>query len=93
MPNRQDLSPSIFKTLVENSLDVITLIDEDGYTIFQSLSVEATLGYSPEELIGKNIFDLVHPDDVELALKSHEQILDQLDIPRVIIKFLHKDQT
>src|SRR5471030_2747536 len=45
-----------FRTLTENSLDVLTILDRTGVVAYKSPSVKSVLGYTPEELIGKNIF-------------------------------------
>ncbi len=54
----------LFRALIENALDVITIIDAEGVIRYQSPSVERVLGYKPAELIGVNIVELLHPDDV-----------------------------
>jgi len=52
-----------FRSLIENATDIITVLDRDGTRRYVSPSVERSLGYRAEELIGKTPFDLVHPDD------------------------------
>ena len=61
-----------FRALVENSTDAITLFDSNGVTIYDSPAAPGMLGYGPEELIGQNVFDLIHPDDL-----AHVQLLFQ----------------
>jgi PAS domain S-box-containing protein len=53
--------------IVQNVPDIIYILDESGNIIFISNSV-MQYGYSPEELIGKKIFEIVHPEDREKAL-------------------------
>lgn len=53
-----------FRTLIENSLDIITVLNQDGTIRYASPSVKRVLGYAPKELLRKNAFELVHPDDV-----------------------------
>ncbi len=52
-----------FQALIENALDVITVLDADGVQRFLSPSVKRVLGWSPEELIGRTALELIHPDD------------------------------
>ncbi|MFN2576749.1 MAG: PAS domain S-box protein [Pyrinomonadaceae bacterium] len=52
-----------FRSLIENATDIITVLNRDGTRRYVSPSVQRSLGYEPQELIGKNPFDLVHPDD------------------------------
>lgn len=52
-----------FRSLLENATDIITVLKRDGTRSYVSPSVERALGYRAEELIGKNPFELLHPDD------------------------------
>lgn len=54
-----------FQELIENSSDIITLLDEDGVIRYQSPSIERILGYDQEEMLGEVAWDYVHPDDIE----------------------------
>ena len=53
-----------FRALIENALDVIALIDERGMLLYTSPSTSRVLGYQPEEVVGRNVFDYVHPEDL-----------------------------
>ncbi len=53
-----------FRSLVQNSSDMITVLDTDGTIRYLSPSIERILGYKPEDLIGKNKFDYIYPEDV-----------------------------
>ena len=54
---------ALYQALVDNSRDMIALTDSDGIFLFASKSHEATLGYTPEELIGQPISMIVDPRD------------------------------
>jgi len=51
-----------YRTLLQLLPDIVYIIDPDGYFTFLSQSV-GSLGYTPEELIGKHFSAIVHPDD------------------------------
>jgi PAS domain S-box-containing protein len=57
----------LFRLLVQNSSDIITLLGRDGTVLYQSPAIGRVLGYPPEQRIGKNIFHspLVHPEDAD----------------------------
>ena len=57
------------RSLIENAADIITVLNRDGTRQYVSPSVEHSTGYQPDELIGKDPFELVHPDD---ARELHE---------------------
>lgn len=48
---------------VHSSPDVIAILDADATIRYVSPSIEPVLGYQPEQLLGKNWFQYVHPDD------------------------------
>jgi PAS domain S-box-containing protein len=56
-------SELFYRNLIADSLDGMVLTDNTGIISFSSASVKKILGYEPEELEGKNIFDFMHPDD------------------------------
>jgi len=61
------ISEAFYRSLIGNSLNGIALTDATGIINFAAPSVQNILGYEPEELVGTNIFTLVHPDDVPVA--------------------------
>ncbi len=56
-----------FRSLIENSSDVISILSGDGELLYVSPSVERSIGWRPEELVGTNAFDLIHPDDLAVV--------------------------
>jgi len=63
-----------FKRLIEQSSDVVGVIDGNGIITHVSQSVEEILGYAPAELIGDSVIDGVHPEDRDnllAELSSH----------------------
>jgi len=64
-----------FRTIAENAFDLVALLDERGHYIYCNSTHKEILGYSPEELVGRSCFDLVHPDDREDAERLFETCL------------------
>lgn len=52
-----------FRLLAENASDVVALSAPDRTVVWVSPAVTRALGWTPEELIGTVLSDLVHPDD------------------------------
>ena len=50
--------------LEQHSWDAVHLLSADGVILYESSSVIRVLGYRPDELVGRNSFELIHPDDV-----------------------------
>jgi PAS domain S-box-containing protein len=59
-----------FRSLIENALDIITILEADGTVSYESPSVEKVLGYQSADLVGKNLFEYIHPDDVANTLHT-----------------------
>jgi two-component system sensor kinase FixL len=59
-----------FHLLAENATDIIARHSTDGTYIYSSLSCKTWLGYTPDDLIGSNIFKLVHNDDLAKVRKA-----------------------
>ncbi|MDZ7957394.1 MAG: PAS domain S-box protein [Aulosira sp. DedQUE10] len=53
-----------WRSLIENALDIVMILDTDGSIGYVSPSVEKILGYSIVDLVGKNVMELVHPDNL-----------------------------
>jgi diguanylate cyclase (GGDEF)-like protein/PAS domain S-box-containing protein len=58
------LSEERFRLLVQQSSDVITVIDANLAIRDMNRSVERVLGYTADELIGRRLIEIVHPEDV-----------------------------
>jgi diguanylate cyclase (GGDEF)-like protein/PAS domain S-box-containing protein len=57
-----------FRSLVQNSSDVVTVVEPDTRIRYQSPAVERILGYDADELAGTLLNELVHPRDRETIL-------------------------
>ncbi len=64
-----------FRSLVQNSSDVITIVDADGTILYNSPAVERVLGYKPEERVGTNAFDYIGPSELEQVTRMLEELL------------------
>ncbi|MDD1727631.1 MAG: PAS domain S-box protein, partial [Methanospirillum sp.] len=58
-----------FRSLIQNSSDIIRILDKDGVIIFDSPSSSIILGYPEGFLIGSKGFDYIHPED-QLRVQS-----------------------
>lgn len=65
-----------YRVITENSCDMITLHDVNGIYQYASPACKTLLGYEPEELVGRNPYDLFHPDDIATVQASHVAVLD-----------------
>ena len=57
----------------ENSRDIICLHDPDHRYVYISPACKEILGYEPDELVGTNPWELVHPEDIEALQKEGQE--------------------
>jgi PAS domain S-box-containing protein len=62
-----------FETLIRNLPDFLAVIDADGILRFVNLRVETVLGFKTGDVVGRNVFEFVHPDD---APRAHAEFAD-----------------
>jgi PAS domain S-box-containing protein len=62
-----------FRSLVQSSSDVITILDAQGQIGFLTPSVRRILGYDPADYVGRTVWELLHPED----LARVRQVLDE----------------
>jgi two-component system, sensor histidine kinase and response regulator len=80
-----------FRRLIENAQDYITLVDTEGTILYESPSVEL-LGYQPEELVGQNVLEFVHPDDRHSCIEAITKAIVQPGTSQLgAFRFLHRD--
>ena len=81
-----------FRAWIENSSDLITVVDLHGITQYQSPSVKHLLGYTQEEVLGKSAFGLLHPDDLDkMAEYFSETIQNPQSTGSAQCRIRHKD--
>jgi diguanylate cyclase (GGDEF)-like protein/PAS domain S-box-containing protein len=78
--------------LLAQVTDAVTIVDPDG-RVRDVLpgGITQTLGYEPDDLIGTDIFDLVHPKDRELAIEAYLRAIGPDEQDAVVLRIRHKD--
>ncbi|GMR18109.1 MAG: hypothetical protein BMS9Abin33_0512 [Gammaproteobacteria bacterium] len=78
---QQDRIPSKseaqFRALVEVTSDWIWVVDKDAVYTYSSPKVRDLLGYEPEEIIGKTLFDLMPADEAERVAAEFAEIVQK----------------
>jgi diguanylate cyclase (GGDEF)-like protein/PAS domain S-box-containing protein len=83
-----------FRALIQNSSDIITVVDAEGTILYQSPAMKSMLGYEPEERIGKNAVeaDLLHPEDLTMKNEAFTKALRNPHTPVSIeVRMRHRD--
>ncbi|MDZ7690182.1 MAG: PAS domain S-box protein [Balneolaceae bacterium] len=80
-----------YQLIAENSTDMISRHAPDGTYLYVSPASDQLLGYSPEELVGKNAYDFFHPDDIPALRDSHRAFSSSKNIISVSYRIHTKD--
>jgi PAS domain S-box-containing protein len=64
-----------FTSMVENSADIITVLDADLNYIFQSPSIKTSFGYQPALFTGRNAKEFIHAEDLPIISKLAQEVL------------------
>jgi len=78
--------------LVHNSSDVVMVVDRDCFVRWDSPSVEAVLGYAPEERVGTDGMEYVRPEHLPAAYEALNRLLEEPQALRTVeLQVRHKD--
>lgn len=80
-----------FKALVQEGSDLMGIMDLEGNYKFVSETTTAILGLRPEEFIGKNAFDFIHPEDKERVIKQYQSLTTQKQVKISPFRFVDRD--
>lgn len=72
-------------------LDAICVVDVHGRFVFVSAAFERIFGYAPEEVLGRQMLDLVYPEDRERTLQAAAAIMTGLPNPHFHNRYVRKD--
>jgi PAS domain S-box-containing protein len=87
-------SELFYRSLIADSLDGMLLTDVQGTITFVSPSIKPILGFEEEEILHKNAFEFVHPDDHALGIEAFLNEVSQTPVVRSVeIRILKKDGT
>jgi diguanylate cyclase (GGDEF)-like protein/PAS domain S-box-containing protein len=85
---------ALFRSLVQNSSDVIAVLDASAAIRYLSPAVGRVLGYVPERHLAQDCFRCVHPEDLEKARLTFSRALDCLeDVVVEQLRVRHTDGT
>jgi PAS domain S-box-containing protein len=68
-----------YEQILEHLSDYVVILNETGEISYVSPAVERVTGYEPEDVIGTNAFEYVHPDDQPVAADAFAEMLQSAD--------------
>jgi len=75
---------SYFESLIENSLDIISVVNKEGNIIYESPSLKKILYFTPKERKNKSIFENIHPDDIKRVTQYFKKIISKPGLTKKI---------
>ena len=87
------LTSEFYSTIIQNSHDMITIVDPSGIYKYVSNSVELQVGYTTSDMVGHSALRHIHPDDLPYILNVLETIQSEKQIKAKPFRYLHKNGT
>ena len=86
-PTKNDLSASFVDLL----MDAVFAVDVNAGVVFASASCERIFGYTPQEMLGKSMFDMMLPEDRERTRLSIANVMAGIPQYHFENRYLRKD--
>ncbi|HEX3035438.1 MAG TPA: PAS domain S-box protein [Thermodesulfobacteriota bacterium] len=80
-----------YRTLVEHSYDLICETSIDGRFLYLNPNFKDVLGYEPTELLGRNIFENIHPDDSPVVMAEFQRATTTFASGQAVFRYRHKN--
>lgn len=88
--NKLEKSEERFRLLIETAEDLIFTLNSYGYFVTVNTRGARTLGYSPDELIGKHFLEFVNEDNKDNMAVVFQEILAQTELTSFEVQFVDK---
>ncbi|MFN4118121.1 diguanylate cyclase domain-containing protein [Acidovorax sp.] len=62
--------------VVDLLLDAVCIVEPDSTIVFVSPAFERIFGYTPQEVVGRRMLDLVHPEDLAATAQQAQRVMD-----------------
>ncbi len=81
-----------YRLLADNILDMVSLHDAKGRFLYASPAAKHILGYTPEELVGRALSEVIHPEDLPTFDAAIERELGgALDQPSIVFRAVTRE--
>ena len=80
-----------YRMLAENVNEMIIRFTPDGTITYASPAALRILGYTPDEVVGREGREFLHPEDLQQVVEAHRDMLHGTDPPAVLSRMMHKN--
>jgi PAS domain S-box-containing protein len=84
-------SEESYRQLAENVGEMIIRFTPEGRVTYASHATRAMLGYEPDEVLGREGADFLHPEDLERVAEAHRGLLHGEEPPPVLCRLMRRD--
>ncbi|MDR6990709.1 sensor domain-containing diguanylate cyclase [Luteimonas sp. 3794] len=71
--------------------DAVCVVDQEGRYLFVSAGFERILGYRPADVLGRQAFDFIHPDDRSDTRQQAAQVMEGMAQRHFRNRYLHRE--
>jgi len=87
-----ELTEQRFKALVQDGSELISILDSKGNYTYISPNVERNYGIDPQEYIGLNAFDMLHPGDAPFFISEFSKLKDVKRIATKPFRYIYVNE-
>lgn len=78
-------------TYIDLLLDTVCVVDIEGRFVYVSAGCERVFGYTQDEMKGRLITDMLHPDDLDRTLQTAREVMQGKLVPYFENRYIRKD--
>lgn len=84
-------SHDLLASFMDLLMDAVLAVDIDGKIVVASAACERVFGYTPQEMVGKNIFAMVVPEDLDRTEQSAREVMSGNPLLYFENRYIRKD--
>ncbi len=71
--------------------DVVCVVDPQGHYLAVNAAFERLIGYRPEEVLGRRMTELIHPDDHATTAQAVQRVMEGRPLPHFRNRYVRRD--
>jgi len=71
--------------------DMVCVVDPEGRYLAVNAAFEQIIGYRPDEVLGRRMIELVHPEDHGITAQAVQRVMEGRPLPNFRNRYVHRD--